>query len=201
VVQGFFSELLNVESFVSMIWILLAALAFFWAVGAHNRLVRLRAQTLQQFAVVDAQFVRIWAWVQGSSPASVRDEDSAAERASSSLIEVWMACEAFAESLAQVRAQPLAAAPIQRVNIARVQLFKLLRQEKDIFLKDDTAWFSDPLQKKFERLKTQSWPMIVAYNQAVQTYNDAASQWPARWLAERFRFEPAAKLDSADPLA
>jgi len=190
-----------VESFVSMIWIILAALAFFWAVGAHNRLVRLRAQTLQQFAVVDAQFVRIWAWVQGSLPASVRDEDSAEERASSSLIEVWMACEAFAESLAQVRAQPLAAAPIQRVNIARVQLFKLLRQEKDIFLKDDTAWFSDPLQKKFERLKTQSWPMIVAYNQAVQTYNDAASQWPARWLAERFRFEPAAKLDSADPLA
>jgi LemA protein len=201
VVQGFFSEPLNVESFNSMTWILLAALVFFWAVGAYNRLVRLRAQTLQQFAVVDAQFVRLWAWVQGSLPASVRDADAASDRAPGSLSEVWLACETFAESLAQVRAQPLAAAPIQRVNIARVQLFKLLRQERDIFLSDDTAWFSDPLQKKFERLKTQSWPMIVAYNQAVQTYNDAASQWPARWLAERFRFEPAAKLDSADPLA
>ena len=43
--------------------------------------------------------------------------------------------------------------------------------------------------------------MIVAYNQSVQAYNDAVSEWPARWLAKQFRFEAAAKLDSADPLA
>ena len=43
--------------------------------------------------------------------------------------------------------------------------------------------------------------MIVAYNQTAQTYNDAVSEWPARWLARQFRFEAAAKLDSADPLA
>ena len=43
--------------------------------------------------------------------------------------------------------------------------------------------------------------MIVAYNQSVQTYNDAIAEWPARILARQFRFEAAAKLDSADPLA
>jgi LemA protein len=184
-----------------MIWIFLTALAFFWAVGAYNRLVRLRATAAQQFAVVDAQFVRLWAWVQGSLPASVRDEEISTEKEISTLNEVWAACENFAESLAQVRANPLAVAPIQRVNIARVQLFKLLRQEKDFYQADPSCWFSEPLQKKFERLKTQAWPMIVAYNQAVQTYNDAVGEWPARWLAQRFGFESAAKLDSADPLA
>lgn len=181
--------------------LIIAALVFFWAVGAYNRLVRLRAACAQQFAVVDAQFVRLWAWVQGSLPASVRDEEAATDKAPTSLTEVWSACEAFAESLAQARVNPLAAAPIQRVNIARVQLFKLLRQEKDFHTADETAWFSAPLQKKFERLKTQAWPMIVAYNQTAQTYNDAVSEWPARWLARQFRFEAAAKLDSADPLA
>lgn len=191
--------------------LIIAALIFFWAVGAYNRLVRLRAACAQQFAVVDAQFVRLWAWVQGSLPASVRDEEAATDKvatdkvatdkAPTSLTEVWAACEAFAESLAQARVNPLAVAPIQRVNIARVQLFKLLRQEKDFHLADETSWFSAPLQKKFERLKTQAWPMIVAYNQTAQTYNDAVSEWPARWLARQFRFEAAAKLDSADPLA
>lgn len=196
--------------------LIIAALIFFWAVGAYNRLVRLRAACAQQFAVVDAQFVRLWAWVQGSLPASVRDDEAATDKvatdkvatdmavtdkAPTSLTEVWAACEAFAESLAQARVNPLAVAPIQRVNIARVQLFKLLRQEKDFHLADETSWFSAPLQKKFERLKTQAWPMIVAYNQTAQTYNDAVSEWPARWLARQFRFEAAAKLDSADPLA
>lgn len=196
--------------------LIIAALIFFWGVGAYNRLVRLRAACAQQFAVVDAQFVRLWAWVQGSLPASVRDEEAptdkvatdkvatdmaVTDKAPTSLAEVWAACEAFAESLAQARVNPLAVAPIQRVNIARVQLFKLLRQEKDFHLADETSWFSAPLQKKFERLKTQAWPMIVAYNQTAQTYNDAVSEWPARWLARQFRFEAAAKLDSADPLA
>ena len=181
--------------------LIVAGLVFFWAVGAYNRLVRLRAGCAQQFAVVDAQFVRLWAWVQGSLPAHVRDEETAADSTPSSLIEVWSACEVFAESLAQARTQPWLATPIQRVNMARVQLFKLLRQEKDFHAADESAWFSAPLQKKFERLKTQSWPMIVAYNQSVQTYNDAVSEWPARWLARHFRLEAAAKLDSADPLA
>lgn len=196
--------------------LIIAALIFFWGVGAYNRLVRLRAACAQQFAVVDAQFVRLWAWVQGSLPASVRDEEAptdkvatdkvatdmaVTDKAPTSLAEVWAACEAFAECLAQARVNPLAVAPIQRVNIARVQLFKLLRQEKDFHLADETSWFSAPLQKKFERLKTQAWPMIVAYNQTAQTYNDAVSEWPARWLARQFRFEAAAKLDSADPLA
>ena len=184
-----------------MTWLFLTALVFFWAVGAYNRLVRLRAMAAQQFAVVDAQFVRLWAWVEGSLPAHVRDDDELTESPQTSLNEVWAACEVFAESLALVRANPFDAAPMQRVNIARVQLFKLLRQEKDFHMADDSAWFSDPLQKKFERLKTQSWPMIVAYNQAVQAYNDAASEWPARWLAKQFRFVAAVKLDSSDPLA
>jgi LemA protein len=184
-----------------MTWLFLATLVFFWGVGAYNRLVRLRATAAHQFAVVDAHFVRLWAWVEGSLPAHVRDDDAVTDGPQTSLNEVWAACEAFAESLALVRANRFDAAPIQRVNIARVQLFKLLRQEKDFHMADDSAWFSDPLQKKFERLKTQSWPMIVAYNQAVQAYNDAVSEWPARWLAKQFRFEAAAKLDSADPLA
>ena len=111
-----------------MTWILGVALACFWAVGAYNRLVRLRAAAVQQFTVVDAQFVRLWAWVEGSLPAHVRDDDAVTQSPHTSLNEVWAACEALAESLALVRASPLDAASIQRVNATRVQLLKLLRQ-------------------------------------------------------------------------
>ena len=49
------------------------AVLFFWAVGAYNRLVLLRASVAKQFAAVDAQLLRVLVWLQGNLPASMRD--------------------------------------------------------------------------------------------------------------------------------
>ena len=57
------------------------AVLFFWAVGAYNRLVVLRASVAKQFAAVDAQLLRVLVWLQGNLPASMRDMLSEMEEA------------------------------------------------------------------------------------------------------------------------
>ena len=57
------------------------AVLFFWAVGAYNRLVVLRASVAKQFAAVDAQLIRVLVWLQGNLPASMRDMLSEMEEA------------------------------------------------------------------------------------------------------------------------
>ena len=49
------------------------AVLFFWAVGAYNRLVRLRTLAVKNFAALDEQLVRQLVWVQGCLPEPLRD--------------------------------------------------------------------------------------------------------------------------------
>lgn len=48
------------------------AIVFFWAVGAYNRLVRLRASVIKGFAALDEQLLRQLVWVQGCLPEAMR---------------------------------------------------------------------------------------------------------------------------------
>jgi len=49
----------------ALIFGLLMAIALFWAVGAHNRLVRLRADVVRQWGSVDAIWLRLLVRLQG----------------------------------------------------------------------------------------------------------------------------------------
>ena len=50
---------------VALILGLLVALVLFWAVGAHNRLVRLRSEVIRQWSSVDAVWLRLLVRLQG----------------------------------------------------------------------------------------------------------------------------------------
>ena len=50
---------------VALILGLMLAIAIFWAVGAHNRLVRLRAEVVRQWSSVDAVWLRLVVRMQG----------------------------------------------------------------------------------------------------------------------------------------
>jgi hypothetical protein len=64
-----------------LIFCAILATLFFWAVGAYNRLVVLRANIAKQFSAVDAQLLRVLVWLQGNLPASMRDMLSEMEEA------------------------------------------------------------------------------------------------------------------------
>jgi LemA protein len=192
-----------------LIFCSLLAVLFFWAVGAYNRLVLLRASVAKQFAAVDAQLLRVLVWLQGNLPASMRDMLSEMEEAA--LPEALMKndrdlnllaiLEALSNSLDLARTQPLSPVVMQKVNQDRLALAAWAKTEVRASQSGDATWFIDPLPYKFDRLKAQAWPLMDAYNQAAIKYNEAVLQFPASVLAKQVNFVPAQTLDIADLLA
>jgi len=192
-----------------LVFCAILATLFFWAVGAYNRLVVLRANVAKQFAAVDAQLLRVLVWLQGNLPASMRDMLSEMEEAALpeallknerdlSLLDIL---EALSDSLDAARTQPLSPVVMQQVNQNRLALAAWAKAEVRAGQSGEATWFIDPLPYKFDRLKAQAWPLMDAYNQAAAKYNEAVSQFPASVLAKQVKFVPAQTLDIADLLA
>ena len=192
-----------------LIFCAILATLFFWAVGAYNRLVVLRANVAKQFSAVDAQLLRVLVWLQGNLPTSMRDMLSEMEEAAlpEALLKnerdlnLLAILEALSDSLDAARTQPLSPVVMQQVNQNRLALAAWAKAEVRAGQSGEATWFIDPLPYKFDRLKAQAWPLMDAYNQAAAKYNEAVSQFPASVLAKQVKFVPAQTLDIADLLA
>jgi LemA protein len=192
-----------------LIFCAILATLFFWAVGAYNRLVLLRANVAKQFAAVDAQLLRVLVWLQGNLPASMRDMLSEMEEAAlpeallknERDLKLLDILEALSDSLDAARTQPLSPVVMQNVNQNRLALAVWAKAEMRAGQSGEATWFIDPLPYKFDRLKAQAWPLMDAYNQAAAKYNEAVLQFPASVLAKQVKFVPAQTLDIADLLA
>jgi len=192
-----------------LVFCAILAILFFWAVGAYNRLMVLRANVAKQFAAVDAQLLRVLVWLQGNLPASMRDMLSEMEEAAlpeallknERDLKLLDILEALSDSLDAARTQPLSPVVMQQVNENRLALAAWAKAEVRAGQSGEATWFIDPLPYKFDRLKAQAWPLMDAYNQAAAKYNEAVSQFPASVLAKQVKFVPAQTLDIADLLA
>jgi LemA protein len=192
-----------------LVFCAILATLFFWAVGAYNRLMVLRANVAKQFAAVDAQLLRVLVWLQGNLPASMRDMLSEMEEAAlpeallknERDLKLLDILEALSDSLDAARTQPLSPVVMQQVNENRLALAAWAKAEVRAGQSGEATWFIDPLPYKFDRLKAQAWPLMDAYNQAAAKYNEAVSQFPASVLAKQVKFVPAQTLDIADLLA
>jgi LemA protein len=199
----------NDNNMALLIFSSILAVLFFWAVGAYNRLVVLRASVAKQFAAVDAQLIRVLVWLQGNLPASMRDMLSEMEEAAlpeallknERDLKLLAILEELSESLDLARAQPLSPVVMQKVNQNRLALAAWAKTEVRAGQSGDATWFIDPLPYKFDRLKAQAWPLMDAYNQAALKYNQAVLQFPASVLAKQVNFVPAQTLDITDLLA
>ena len=113
-----------------LIFCSILAVLFFWAVGAYNRLVVLRASVAKQFAAVDAQLLRVLIWMQGNLPASMRDMLSEMEEAAlpEALLKnerdlnLLKILEELSDSLDLARTQPLSVLAMQKFNQERLSL-------------------------------------------------------------------------------
>ena len=191
-----------------LIFSAILAVLFFWAVGAYNRLVLLRASVAKQFAAVDAQLLRVLVWLQGNLPVSMRDMLSEMEEAAlpeallknERDLKLLRILEELSDSLDLARTQPMSASAMQRVNQERLALAAWAKAEVRAGQTGEATWFIDPLPYKFDRLKAQAWPLMDAYNQAAFKYNEAIHQFPASLLARQVKFLPAQMLDNSDLL-
>jgi LemA protein len=199
----------NDNNMALLIFCSILAVLFFWAVGAYNRLVVLRASVAKQFAAVDAQLIRVLVWLQGNLPASMRDMLSEMEEAAlpEALLKnerdlnLLAILEDLSDSLDLARTQALTPVVMSRVNQNRLALAAWAKAEVRAGQSGEATWFIDPLPYKFDRLKAQAWPLMDAYNQAATKYNDAVLQFPASVLAKQLNFVPAQTLDIKDLLA
>jgi LemA protein len=173
------------------IWVLSAVLLF-WAVGAYNRLVRLRSLALEAFVPLDVQFGYYVALVQDSFSGADND---AAPPAQAGLMG---AAIQFESSVKVARDDPLDVLVMRALETAHETLctswLRLRNEPPDLA----GAPLPEALQHQWEHIATRADMARVDFNQRVQDYNAAIRQFPARVLAWLIGFKQAHQIrDSA----
>lgn len=166
---------------------LLLTLVLFWAVGAHNRLSRLRSEVLRQWGTVDTIWLKWLLRLQGSlSARQILAWSSEAD----DLEALQGACEAVVEALAEARQQMLSQSSLQTL----LQRHEVLMQCIDEVAQRLPDNLRPRLLTAQARLLQNIPPALVPYHLALENYNSALAQAPARWLAGRLRLRPAVEL-------
>lgn len=180
-----------------------AAVLLFWAVGAYNRLIRLRAAALQAFAALDVRLREQGELVQSCLPASssTAAADPAANEAErvDGMPGLWMSLNGaalqFTATLAAARAHPLDEDAISALQAAQGVLhtaWQCLQQDEAHDLAG--AALPETLQTRWQQLSVNVQADTALFNQQVHAYNEAIGQFPALVLARLFALNPARAL-------
>lgn len=177
----------------TIVFIVLAALLVFWALGAHNRLMTLRSAIAAAWAQLDEPMQRRGHAVLSLTEAlrePLADEGVALD----SLHAAQQACAEAAQALRRraqdaPRAKALAAAEAA-LAAALTRVLALLEPQ--------AALRGEPVLASHLAVLHEAAPRMdfarQLYNDAVQAYNEALRQFPTQLLARLFGFAPAAGL-------
>lgn len=172
----------------SLFWILLAVMVF-WAVGAYNRLARLRSAVIQAFGGLDVCLVRMMA-LPGECAAAA-DMSATAKAPQWQLLQA--AATQFGASLAVARANPLqadaAAALSTALQVLCAAWGTLAQSGAEAGTRPGATWAQQWSHLQMQRNQAQE-----LFNRAVLQYNDSQAQFPARMLAGAFGFKPGRTL-------
>jgi LemA protein len=176
----------------SLTWIAVAVLVF-WAVGAYNRLVRLRGEANAAFAELDAQLQRQVELVDalvGEEPASIFGGAQAS---------FWGGLQGAAgqlrATLAIARQKPLEPDRIEALGAAQsVLALAWERAERDDAHDLAGPRLPDELTSQRSQITLQCIAGAERFDRAVGQYNAAIAQFPALLLAWLFGFRPGLAL-------
>jgi LemA protein len=173
-------------------WLL--ALVLFWAVGAYNRLVRLRGQATAAFQPVDARLSQFITLLQEQSPVRFDPLCTQPLLLSSALwAGLQAACTQFDVALRVVRRQALDPEAMAALRTAQ----ETLQVWWDRFLlecREHPDQVSASWQMAWLDNRRQAAEVAEAFNQAVRAHNAAVGQFPAWVLARLFGFRAAGCL-------
>jgi LemA protein len=175
-------------------WVV-AALVLFWAVGAYNRLVRLRSDANAAFSALEAELANQVKLVQACVPPEEEQAQSQFFGGSAFWAGLQGAAAQLQASLQAARARPLDPERIAALGAAQ----EVLSMAWDRAERDDAHDLAGPrLPENFSGERQQLVRMTQAatehFNGAVQRYNDAIRQFPALLLAWLFGFQPGRGL-------
>ena len=182
---------MSTQQFVTLLFL---AILTFWAVGAINRLQRLRQTIVDAQPVLAAQLLQRHEWARRMASAlrtALPGEADALDRA--------LAAGKQAEAaLALVQAKPVATGPLNSLLLAE-HLFDdavhplLLRHEADEAVQ---GWVQEWLTNQSQLASTRQ-----QFNDAARRYNEARRQFPTRLVAMLWGFKAAPLLDTPHPRA
>jgi LemA protein len=173
--------------------LLVAAVLFFWAVGAYNRIVDMRNAIGRAYQQVHAHLERRHALV-GDMVTALRP---VLHNEHGTLDAVLAASAQAQAAAAAVRPRPGAAEPVAQLVLAEQMLAgSLVRLRALIDLNREPVADSQvgPLADELASIDDKMVFARQLFNAAVQGYNEAVHQFPTRMLAPLFRFAPAGRL-------
>ena len=177
----------------AQVFVVIAGVLGFWVVGAYNRLVGLRNVISNAWTPVDEQLRRradLLATVVSSLGARMPGERHAVEAASAAQQQVLAAADTLG-------VRPLQAAGAASLVAAEGVLGSAFGRVRAL-MEADTALSGDPeiglLLREQEAVQLRLLMARQAFNDAVDTYNAAARQFPTVLVARIFGLRPAGKV-------
>jgi len=185
----------------------LVALLVFWAIGAYNRLVRLRNAVIAAWAPVDSALRRRQALAIELAEllqAAERDVIDADGRAA---LQAVLAATRQAQAAAEhVQVRPVHAGAVHSLGLAEQVLDGALRPLRSLLdarpslLEEPTRGERVPaLLSALHEADAQLAFVRRLFNEAVAAFNDAVGEWPTRLIAGAFGFRRAAPWQPPAP--
>ena len=184
----------------TIIWIVVLALLVFWAVGAYNRLVRLKNVIANAFGQIDVQLKRRYDLIPNLVEAAkkyLQHERETLEAVTAARNQARTASDA-------VRSRPSNAAAVTSLMAAEQvldgslgRLFALTEAYPELKADQTVRELSEELTSTENKIGFAR----QAYNDAVLDYNNAQGQFPAVLIARLFGFAAAGMLQSTQSAA
>ena len=180
---------------ITIVTICAVALLIFWAVGAYNRLIRLKNTIANAFGQIDVQLKRRYDLVPNLVEAAKKYLSHEKET-----LEAVTAARNQAKSASDAaRAKPTSALAVSTLAVAEQalssslgQLFALNEAYPD--LKGDKT--IQALSEELTSTENKVTFARQAFNDAVLDYNNAQGQFPALLIAKLFSLSPSAMLQA-----
>ncbi len=176
---------------------LVIAVGVFWALGAYNRLVRLRAQIKQRFGPLEAVLLNYQELVQHAVAAATQapqlwDGLPGAELGQSHWTRLQVAAGLSTVAIARMQTHTLEEDSAHGLHDAAAEL-----QDAWAALNHPDVYYihmPDSLKQRWLELDLLVQPELNRFNEAIAEYNQAINQYPAALLAALFQFKPACAL-------
>lgn len=179
----------------SLISIAVLAVLTFWAVGAYNRLVRLRNTIANAFGQIDVQLKRRYDLIPNLVEAAKKYLSHERET-----LEAVITARNHAKSAGDaVRSRPANALALTTLAVAEQALSSSLSQLFALNEAYPELKADETIRELREELTSTENKVAFArqaFNDAVLDYNDAQGQFPAVLIAKLFSFAPSAMLQA-----
>lgn len=184
-------------SFQTIFYITLLALLVFWAVGAYNRLVRLKNVIANAFGQIDVQLKRRYDLIPNLVEAAkkyLQHEQETLEAVIAARNQARSASDAVRSRPGNAEAVIALAAAEQTLGGSLGHLFALAEAYPDLKADKTIRELSEELTSTENKVGFAR----QAYNDAVLDYNNAQGQFPALLIARLFNFSPSAMLQATE---